>query len=251
MHSRDSYIWKYGVLDLESKDDTPWACPECGKKSLIIEKNTFNYRESSRTQTYSKIEDYDYDEFDDIRFSAILKCSISTCNEFISVCGNGVQEFNHQENKFDIYFIPKFFYPSIKMIDIPDKCPDNIKEKLDLAFSLYWNDTSACANSIRTAIEYLMDYVGIPKENKYTKLSSRIKSYSKNNPEIANYINSIRHIGNTGSHGNIKKEDIIDALKIIELIFCEIFILTDMRKEVKEISEAINKNGNPRSVIND
>src|ERR1035437_667301 len=86
------------------------------------------------------------------------------------------------------------------------------------------SDQGAAANRLRVALECLLDHVGIPRQEKNQKgdvwdlkLHSRIETFEKAEANLGGQLMALKWLGNTASHeGNVTREDLLDALEILE-----------------------------------
>jgi len=186
-----------------------------------------------------------------LRFCTLLKCQNETCQESVSVVGNGFVELvqTSSEGDFDYLeiFRPDFVKPSPRLIQIPKECPDDVREELEAAFVSSWGDFSAAANHIRTSIEFLLDHLKEPRikldkqrRRKSITLHQRIKNFSKRDPELSSALEAIKWVGNIGAHSSeISKDDLFDALDIIEFVLEE--TLVARRKNLLALAKKVVK----------
>lgn len=223
-----------------------WVCPSCGNKTLEIISDSFNSGISSESL---EIYRQDYGELSDIKlvFSCLLECKHSKCKEIISVAGNGcVEEIPHDERTVDDdgtieYFQAKFFIPPLKVFIIPASCPQSVSKPLDISFSLFLNSPSAAANTIRIALEALMDEFRIEKKG---SLHKRIERLPEGYSEFKDSLMAIKWLGNAGSHeiDLVEVQDIMDAYEIIAFILNEIYEskISKIRKITKRMTNLFN-----------
>lgn len=247
------------------KDSFPsMVCPNCNKGHLeLIEKNKF-IGETSRSRKERVSDDYGYWDptYIEYRFSFILKCSIGNCEDTTLCIGKGSQEpYNEQyfengierfEQRFEHYFNPIYFLPSLKIIPLKKEYPKSINNELENSFSMFFADVASCANKIRICIEILMDELKVKKTNLKSgkrislSLNSRINEFKKKNPEVGEFLLAIKWIGNSGSHyDQLTKNDILDAYCLLEH---SLNLLYDNQNLVlKKLSSKINKKKAPLS----
>jgi hypothetical protein len=167
------------------------------------------------------------------RFILLLKCLGTNCGEVISVSGTTKHEVSQQEDEFSsngwdyvdrITMFPRFVDPAPAMFDVPLQCPQEVSDHIACAWLLYWVDHQACANRLRSALESLLDHLGIARStiNKHRKrqslsLHSRVERLSKRHPVAANMLMAAKWIGNVGTHGNqITDSDLFDQMDLLE-----------------------------------
>lgn len=191
----------------------------------------------------------------------MLTCSNSDCQEVVSFGGTGSpQHFGFYDERTEEYdegitdaFRVNFFLPPLHLFQINIHCPEDIREEILSAFSLYWSDASSCANKIRVALELIMNQQGIrkilinkKKERIKLSLHKRLELFSEKLPEIANYLMAIKWIGNSGSHtGELTKEDLLDAFQLLEYSIEKLY--DNKTKLLAKLSREIVKKKGPRS----
>ena len=127
----DRKVFKFGF---RKDKDLRYKCPNCKTDILKIDKDLFKFRE-----TKSSIKSHDNEDFDPdwitYYYSCIFICS--NCSEIVSSTGYGhvafdgyIDEDREPQQNYYEYFIPKYFYPPLNIIDIPPKTPDSIKSEL-------------------------------------------------------------------------------------------------------------------------
>lgn len=215
-----------------------WSCPTCHKgifavvpRSLVSEETKQSKRE--RHQENSTFVDVEY------RFAAQLKCGNPHCADHAVIVGIGGldEEMQHDGWEYEEYFVPKFCIPMPDMIVFPGKCPAAIKTELRSGFKLFWADPAAAANRVRAAVERIMDHCRIPQRRKTAKgkldrlsLHGRLLRFQERNKIMGTRLMAIKWLGNTGSHQpDLKKEDVLDALEILEDTLIEMFELRTER----------------------
>ena len=102
--------------------------------------------------------------------------------------------------------------------------PDDMKQAVAASFSVFWSNLDSCANRLRTAIELLLDGIGVvrkvnPNVMKELTLQQRIERIgSAQYPHVQNMLQAIKLVGNDGSHdlGQAPREDILVCYEILE-----------------------------------
>lgn len=249
----NSKTWQRNTFTIES-EDIPWSCPICNNTTLKTDKENFTFEDTVETKKMKNDEYWEY-EWIEYYFSGTLSCK--NCNNKVITTGKGEVAYNSTDpydydepSNYQEYFRvlkPLFFLPTLKIIDIPEKCPEKIEEILIDSFSLFWNDFSSCANKIRISIEILLDTQKVNKtkivrgKRKRIILHDRITLYKSINPEIAELLEAIKWIGNSGSHSmELEKIDLIEAYEILDLALKKIF--DDTEKVIKNKAKKINTN---------
>lgn len=222
------HLWEKKEFD----DNNPinYPCPFCRTGVLNIKDKIIQI-----TPYGTEMEFYNYSNGIEHVFSAILKCKNVECNEVITLSGKclrdiaiGIEQPDGQYDEIRIAtYLPKFFYPNLRLFPIDKSIPPEVKIQLDFSFSHYFNDMSSCANRIRNAIELILDDLKAPKRKKtkagkiheFKTLGSRIEHFSKRNVKISQLLLALKIIGNEGSHvGNVENKDILSAFEILEML---------------------------------
>jgi len=213
-----------------------------GPKSLV-------FHETTGSKRARKDEDWDF-EWIAYTFTAWGECQHPSCKQQFVISGTGgiEPEYDHQGDiAWESYFSPLFCHPMPDIIELPAKCPTEVKEELRAAFSIFWLHRAACAGRIRVALEYLMNHLGIPKQEKgksgkYSDLTlhARLDAFAKNEPAIGSQLMALKWLGNTGTHvREVSKDDLMDAFEILEHALVE--IIDGRSARVAALAEEITK----------
>ena len=252
-----------------SEDYFPnWICPRCETGVLRPIEKTFLYEESGdvAAERLRHGEYFNYDVYT-FRYSVLLKCNNSNCQERVSSCGQGyVQEDFVAENGKLVFdqeggprtdmkelFIPEYFYPLINIFSVPKKCPEEVTNEIKSSFKLFFADPPASANYIRKAIEAILTDKKVKRvivNHKGKKvpvnLHNRIVEFEKSKPDIAKKLFAIKWLGNEGSHtGKMTSEDVLDAYEILEVVIEELYV--GQRRLIDKKVSRINKSKKPLS----
>lgn len=242
-------IWTKRYFNSDSEIE--WNCPNCNNKSLKIVNEDFKSEETASSVKFrSENEDWEI-EWIQLNFNGRLHCS--SCFKSIFFMGKGHPEHNgYYDYELDAYqeeyintFTPTFFQPTLNLFEIPEKCPDLVKNEISDSFKLYWCDLPSCANKIRIALEVLLNTEKVKKyetsngKRKPISLHKRINLFS--NTEVRDILLAIKWIGNTGSHNGSSLEtiDILETYRLLEYSLNKLY--NNEEKELKKISKEINK----------
>lgn len=222
-------LWKQTL----TKTSCPaWPCPVCRKGILALVHNSLIYKETigSMRMHHQRAWDPDCIEY---TFTAWAECRHPQCKQEFAIGGKGgVGPEIGADGDYDWveYFSPMLCQPMPDIIDIPEKCPVEVKDELQTAFALFWAHRNACAGRIRVGLECLMNHLGVPKRKRaklgtYADLTlhSRIDTFAKKQPTVGPQLMALKWLGNTGSHhGQVSQEDVLDAFEIMEHALGEI-----------------------------
>ena len=111
------------------------------------------------------------------------------------------------------------------------------------AFELYWVNNFSCANMIRAILEKVLE------EQKITKgtLFERIQTFCNDKPDLKEYLEAIRHIGNSASHREkeIADSDLLSGFELLEFCLSKIYNLVPSNIQ-KSANELTNKYKNKK-----
>jgi hypothetical protein len=191
------------------------------------------------------------------RFTGLLKCDFAACGEIAAVSGNYVvdveisYDYNGESDQtwsdfYQVHAISPCPLPFRPMRSVPK----NVVESLGKAASLIWLSEEAAANSVRQAIEHLMDARKVKKfvvkNGKRTRLTlhARIEAFQKNDQENGDILLAVKWLGNSGSHvGSLKRDDVLDAFDMIELALENLYGTT--KAMIMQKVKAVNKKKGP------
>jgi len=213
------------------------TCPNCKNGILQRDKKDFIQRQTLESSEISIIDDPPYTEY---RFACILRCP--KCSENISVAGTVsykdiIEAINFPGPEHElIRYSQVNFCPAIPIIEIPNKCPDEINKIVTKTFALFTIDLASTANKIRVALEMILDDQGVSRSG---YLQDRINLFTKKNPGFKEYLHALKNVGNLGSHGdNVKLSDILDLFEVLEFLLEELY--NPRRNRIVELSKSIN-----------
>src|SRR3954468_25052630 len=131
--------WK-NEFNLADGSAVPWPCPVCGESALAAIAGTVHANEGRWSR-----EALDHEAWEpswiDRRFTCQLSCS---CGEVVALAGRQtVEDFvieSADDFKIDYTDVsePLFFYPSLRIIDIPIGVPSDVREQIEQSFNVFW-----------------------------------------------------------------------------------------------------------------
>ncbi|MDQ8194037.1 DUF4145 domain-containing protein [Coraliomargarita sp. SDUM461004] len=245
----------YLLNDFTVDSFPPFPCPTCGNVMRLEKKGmlTAEAGESYRSFDVGAIDQPDRFGF----FSACLKCDAHECYEVVVVSGEDhLQEIERYDGTpdFETLYSIKYVQPTVHIFPISESCEGLVREHLLRSFSLFWSAPSAAGNSLRCAIESLMDHLKVRKQviNRFNKvqkftLHARIEEWGRNdlkNKELSKLLLAIKWIGNAGSHkATLTREDVIKAYQLTEHVFSEVF---DKKTDLlKKLATRVNQKKGP------
>lgn len=202
-----------------------WRCPTCFIGALTLQGKLI-VDNNAETRRYIN-EDYFEPDHVGTVFTGSLCCA--NCCDTVVFAGSGGMDREYDVEgdwKWAPYYAPRFFFPALKLIHMPEN--GNISEDLiraiEASFSVFWINLDSCANRLRTAIELLLDAIGVerkvrPDATKELTLHQRIERIDAiQRPHIKGMLEAIKLVGNDGSHAldQVPCEDILTCYEILE-----------------------------------
>lgn len=238
----------------KKNENAYWHCPTCSNGYLVIEDNTFSSRETAISQKGHGHYAWEPD-WVSLVYSCIFKCTNKDCSEKVSSSGHGFLDWDIEEDEDGIpqqtyseCFEPYYFYPPLKIINIPENVPDDITEQLKKSFELFFSSPSASVNHARSALELILTHLKVPRttinnRNKRVKINlhNRIDKLAQQHSEFKQFLLAIKWIGNEGSHPekNLTKNDVAELYEILEHVLSELF--DNKSKAILAKAKKINK----------
>ena len=166
-------------------------------------------------------------------FTAWAACGNSRCKQPMAIIGKGRVTMVDDDNRghaYEDYFQPLLCHPMPDILYLPEETPENIRDELRAAFTLFWTQAAACAGRLRVALELLLDHLKIPKRKKLEggkfkslTLHDRIQCFGKNEPALGTQFMALKWLGNSGSHDrDVRSGDVLDGFAIMEYAIEEI-----------------------------
>ena len=223
-------------------------CPSCASGKLKLIKDGLNVIEPKYSSDFQRRELYDVVE----RWSATLRCDENACGEIVQMIGDTEVvefEFERSDGQPDwgltrVLRIQAVF-PAPPLFRISKNVPRKVEEQLQLAFRMYWTDESACVARLRTAVEALLDYQKVPKEQKTKNgkmrrlnLKERIDAFAIG-ASHQDQLQGLRNIGNFGTHGgdDVIDEDLFDAIDVLESVLTGIYDTQSINAKAKKLAD--------------
>lgn len=244
-------------LPFSEKNFPYWTCPTCNKGTLRIKENTFQKEELRRSREAHSHEAWEPDWIEYV-YNCLLVCSIEKCNEVVVSCGTGSVDWDIAEdaegNPDQVYtnlFLPKYFEPHLRLINIPEDCPSTVSALLQESFKVFFSSPKAAANSVRAAIEELLTELKIKRfstskgRRRLVSLHDRINLLPVKYESVKQMIFAIKWLGNAGSHGHteVSMDDVMDAYELTEHILE--FIFEPKAQNLAAIAKKVNKKKGP------
>jgi len=237
---------------ITSKEKMPGLpCPNCTTGKLKIIKDGLSVREPKYSSQWREKHRDEWEPDHNVeRWSAVLRCDEDSCCEIVNVIGD--KECVEAEVELpsgkktwgleDVLRIQAVF-PAPPLFRVSSQVPPSIARELEVAFRMYWTDTSACTARLRTAVERLLDNQKVPKEKKTKKgkiqrmdLKERIDAFATGAVHAVQ-LQGLRNIGNLGTHGggDVTDEDLFDAIDVLEFVLTGIYDTQTINAKAKKL----------------
>lgn len=218
-----------------------YPCPTCLNGSL--EHSSHKLIENASTVNARDCDAFDY-EWVTYVIQAELRCNSKPCNEIVLMVGTGyveenydVEDWRNSSREFEAICTPEYFVPTLKVFNIPDYVPGDVRDILEQSFSLFFVDPDSCGNKIRASLEIILDCLKIPDGNLHHRINKLDGKYEK----IKTLLMGAKWLGNAGSHGNkaLTQNDLVKAYKIITVLLDLLFKPAEDFTEVYAIAESL------------
>ena len=225
----------------------PWPCPHCKKGTVQLDRTSLAFHETVLSKQGRQHDEFAHDWID-YRFTAWADCA--SCKGRVAIAGiGGPEQVPVSEDDWDWQdrFAPQIWTPMPEMIDIPEKCPKEVRNALNDAFALHAFQRAACASRLRVALEALMDHEGIPRKRKNAKgkfdqmtLHARLMKFAMSSTEAGEHLMALKWLGNAGSHeGEVTLDDLLNAFEIFEHALAE--IIGKRKQRVAKLAKGLTK----------
>lgn len=223
MHFDDKKSYLKGF---QKEDSIPFPCPYCEKISLSLKADS--WYEYDQGQYHKHDEFMDPEDSVSYAFNAVYQCNNTKCGQEIfssgigSVCGEYVEMgYGDYQPQYNYYYKPRFFQPPVHFFKLPIDTPYKTRAAIELSFSLVLQSPAAAVNSLRSAVEELLETHGIKKDPNRS-LHKRIEEDLTKKPALAPFqdlLMAIKWLGNSGSHGDtVELEHILFVYEVLEFI---------------------------------
>lgn len=208
-----------------------WRCPRCDGGHQRLVPGTFHAENTGDTAANQSEEWFDWDMVE-MRFVALLRCDNDECREPSSLAGTDrlVEDPDYEEQRMEYTerFEATYLRPSLRLINIPGRCPEPVIAELDRASVSQWDDPAAAATRIRGAVERVLDDLNVPVrpkgKRKRLTLHDRIELLRPERPQQAEPLLATKWIGNAGAHGEeVTRSDVFDMFDILETVLDQLY----------------------------
>lgn len=173
-------------------------------------------------------------EWIEFRFNFTVICNLDRCGEVSHINGNGsVDQTYDYEGSFEWYeyFSIRSAFPSPHLMTIPEQTPAKVVQMLERSFQLFWPNPSSAAGALRSSLEFLLDDLKIPREQKdrngavqRLSLHRRIELVIEQQKEFSDLFLALKEVGNIGSHGgDVTDKQYSDSLEIFDYVLHDLY----------------------------
>lgn len=233
-----------------------WMCPKCKEHPLVLA-DTDAFKSYLTVESLAERHYQHHFPMDDsYTYHATLVCSDKSCKKLVITTGEGFVEIDvddssgYPETTYEIYYRPKYFNPSLDIFPLPEQTPSTLAKAIRKSFELFFTDSDASLNQLRSAVETLLNELGVERNDKNghpLKLHSRLDKLKDDNAKYRESLKAIKWLGNAGSHSTssskVKLEDVLDGYEILQPILYELF--KNKERTTEELVSAINANKGP------
>ncbi|MGY8625636.1 DUF4145 domain-containing protein [Chromobacterium violaceum] len=251
----DRNLWLSCIEVVDHKPFFPdWTCFTCEDGSLRLDNESgFQYWED--VTTARQMRDIPIDAYR-LYFKAILRCD--KCGECAMIAGDGFLDHSGdpEDGSLATKYVPflrvRSFYPAPPIINLPVEVKEtDFDSAVKQAFTLFWVDEASCANKIRLAVEYFLEFppYSVSRERVgggYKRLNGRLQEIIDSHPDAYQRLMALKWLGNTGSHeAVVERRDLVDAFEVLDFMLNETFILPRARDEISQKVRALDVKHNP------
>lgn len=237
-----------GFKGLTSYPSLP--CPYCGEKHLNIDMDSIHYKivnledaskiiKKEREESISSVAE----TFEESKFLGILHGVLEVTEriferpaKFISffqcdncsktVSATGTMKIDKEENINTADIKVEYFSPPIPIMQLSTNLPIEISEELVQAFNHFHSDLTSSGAKLRRAIEKMCFDLDYREKNLHFSITAMSKDY----PTEAQFLDSLKLVGNEATHADeIDEHDLLDAFEVMDYVHR----LYDRKKELE------------------
>lgn len=186
-------------------------------------------------------------------FTSMLRCSDPTCTAQLTIAGDWFvsDETNELDGpKWGENLRVKYISPALHTVAPLPGTPDPVSAAIGTANELIWISPSAAANQLRQAVEILLTHLKVRKmqpANTRRRLTThaRIDALRPTYPDVADALEAVKWIGNTGSHESaVTIKYVLEGARYLELALRSLYDRTD-EQLLKNAAKVNARKGRP------
>lgn len=242
-------------LPFRNNSSSYYQCPTCKNGHLKIKNGTFSSHESRISLESHEHPNFNFDYVSYV-YSCLFECTNDACKETVASSGYGYVDFDIEvspdgipEQVYIDCYKPLHFQPALKIINIPNSVPSDVKKIINKSFDVYFVSPSSCINYIRTSLEAILNNLKVQKfvinrkgKRQALTLHSRITKLPTKYNDLKEIFEALKWLGNSGSHIDASKVTLNDALasyEFLEYLLDEVY--AKKSKLIKQRAKNINK----------
>jgi hypothetical protein len=235
----------------------PWQCPTCPAGTLHLVKGTFRSDETATSRNAKPHPAWE-PEWMQYTYSCHLQCGNVSCGEIVCSTGDGHFSADGGEDEYGyrlpgntVFYQPKYFWPHLQIINLPDQTPDPVADELNQSFELFFCNPASSANHVRIALENLLSNLGVKRfttkngKRHPLALHHRVDLLPTKYDEVRKLCVAIKWLGNSGSHAGdtMTMDDVMDVYDLIDPVLRHTY--DTGLKFAKKLASGINKRKGP------
>jgi hypothetical protein len=218
-----------------SDSDFTFVCPSC-KRGQLREVKSKTRKDRAGSLLWHE--------------TGILTCDDPGCAEKVIFCREASKERRNSVRK---NIVPLFFVPPLPIFTgQTDNLPYCVDVHEPIISNLFWIDPSSCGNAIRRFLEDLLTDLGVRKKKKTgggfqtLNLHARIREFSQSYPKHGKWLESVKWIGNTGTHElSLDVDEVVFCLKVLRNVLNHFYFAKDEEQEIESRSSEVNRRKRP------
>jgi hypothetical protein len=191
-------------------------------------------------------------------FATQLRCTNPECGRQLAVAGKwrciAEADYDNRALEYPDLLLVQYVSPPLRIITPPARTPQKVVDAIDAANSVIWINPSAAANQLRQAVEELLTHLkvvrtAVSKKGKRVRLSThaRIELYRAKNHEVAQALEAVKWIGNSGSHeGRLTIANVLEGADYLSLALRKLYDRTDAT-HLANAAKVNSRRGVPRT----
>lgn len=146
-------------------------------------------------------------------FSGFFSCQ--NCQQSVTASGLYMRSFSFDKKEKPPAIKVEHFSPTVPIVSVSSFTPDSIQVELNDAFKHFHFDPASSASKLRRAIESFCEDMQVKGKNLHQKICSLKEQY----PEIAEYLEPLKLVGNEGTHAHdVTEIDLLHAFEIFKFV---------------------------------
>lgn len=147
------------------------------------------------------------------KFIAFFTCQ--NCSKSVSAVGTATIPIPKAQSGKEIGIKVEYFSPPVPMFTLVSTTPQSINKELLQAFSHFHSDLTASGGKLRRATEQFCTELGY----KNGSLHKRIEEMKASYPTEANWLQSLKLVGNEATHADgIEEADLLHSFEVFEVL---------------------------------